>query len=129
MISDKIGFEHVTPISVPSRQALARARKKVAAIGDTWVLPAARHLDRPCPKGTLDKWFAQAVEIAGVKPPPRARWAQSPAQVCNPAQGHVAQGSVVLPAPITLLNSVAYTFGTGGRVVEGARLESSLERH
>ena len=55
-------------------QALAQARKKLAAIGDTWVIPACRQLDRPCPKGTLDKWFAQAVELAGVELPERARW-------------------------------------------------------
>jgi integrase len=71
---DKIGFEHVTPLSPALQTALAAARKQAAAIGDTWVLPGTRTPDQPCPKGTLDKAFARAAELAGVELPRRARW-------------------------------------------------------
>jgi integrase len=37
---DKMKFEHVTPLSSALVQALTRARKKAAAIGDSWVFPS-----------------------------------------------------------------------------------------
>lgn len=73
-IHDKIGFEHVTPISETLCTTLRRARTWHAAIGDTWVLPSVRNPERPCAKGTLDKWFEQAVQQSHVALPYRARW-------------------------------------------------------
>lgn len=73
-VHDKIGFEHVTPMSATLRAALLRARSETAAIGEAWVLPSPRHPERPCPKGTLDKWFTAGAALAGVQLAPRARW-------------------------------------------------------
>jgi integrase len=72
--TDKTRFEHVTPISPALHAALSVARKQSATIGDTWLIPSSRKADQPCPKGTLDKAFARAAEVAGVELPPRARW-------------------------------------------------------
>jgi len=71
---DKIGFEHVTPMSPALQAALVAVQKRAATIGDTWVLPSKRKPDIPCPKGTLDKAFAHAAEVAGIDLPARARW-------------------------------------------------------
>ena len=71
---DKIGFEHVTPMSPRVLAALLNARHQRPAIGDSWVLPSIRDASKPCPKGTLDKWFREAARIAGLTLPPRARW-------------------------------------------------------
>ncbi len=71
---DKIGFEHVTPMSSVLHEVLVKAQRSVAAIGDAWVLPASRNASRPCPKGTLDKWFAEAARRAKVELPRGARW-------------------------------------------------------
>jgi integrase len=71
---DKIGFEHVTPMSPALHAALVAAQKQTAAIGDAWVLPGKRKPNAPCPKGTLDKAFGHAAKFAGVVLAPRARW-------------------------------------------------------
>jgi integrase len=71
---DKIGFEHITPISPTLETVLADIRQHSASIGDTWVLPGTRNPHQPCPKGTLDKAFERAAALAGVDLAPRARW-------------------------------------------------------
>lgn len=71
---DKIGFEHETPVSDTLHSALQAAQRRTRAIGDTWVLPAVRHPQRPCPKGTLDKWFSEAVSRAGIELQRGMRW-------------------------------------------------------
>ena len=73
-VHDKIGFEHVTPMSSTLHGVLVRARMKTGTIGDAWVLPSTRRPARPCPKGTLDKWFAEAARRAKVELPRGARW-------------------------------------------------------
>jgi integrase len=71
---DKIRFAHVTPMSPALHAALVAAQKQAAAIGDAWILPGMRTPQAPCPKGTLDKAFERAVELAGLDLPRRARW-------------------------------------------------------
>jgi integrase len=71
---DKIGFEHLTPMSPVASAALRTARGSRPGIGDVWVLPASRRPDHPCPKGTLDKWFDAAAERAGLALPTRSGW-------------------------------------------------------
>ena len=55
-------------------EVLRQARKRAAAIGDAWVLPAVRNPERPCAKGTLDKWFGEAARRAKLALPRGARW-------------------------------------------------------
>ena len=71
---DKIGFEHLTPMSMVMGEALRVARGKRPGIGEVWVLPAIRRPGQPCPKGTLDKWFDAAAERAGLQLPVRSGW-------------------------------------------------------
>ncbi len=71
---DKIGFEHMTPISEGLSGALRAARGKSRGIGDAWVLPSIRRPEAPCPKGTLDKWFDDAATAAAVRLPARSGW-------------------------------------------------------
>jgi integrase len=71
---DKIGFEHLTPMSPVAGAALRVARGRRPGIGEVWVLPAIRKPDHPCPKGTLDKWFDEAAEGAGLQLPARSGW-------------------------------------------------------
>jgi len=71
---DKIGFEHVTPMSPALQAELVAAQRQAAAIGEAWVLPGIRDPDVPCAKGTLDKAFQRAAALAEVDLPPRTRW-------------------------------------------------------
>jgi integrase len=71
---DKIGFEHLTPMSTVLGGALRVARGSGPGIGEVWVLPSIRRPDRPCPKGTLDKWFDEAAERAGLTLPAKSGW-------------------------------------------------------
>ncbi len=71
---DKIGYEHMTPISTTLHEALVAARQQSLGIGDAWVLPSKRHPDRACPKGTLDHLFSAVATKAKVTLPRGARW-------------------------------------------------------
>lgn len=71
---DKIGHEHVTPISPALHTALVAARLRSPVIGDAWVFPSQRHPERACPKGTLDKLFSAVAKRAKVSLPEGARW-------------------------------------------------------
>ncbi len=73
-IHDKIGHEHITPISPALHVALVAARQRSPAIGDAWVLPSKRHPERACPKGTLDHLFSAVAKQAKVSLPRGARW-------------------------------------------------------
>ena len=69
--SDKIGFEHVTPLSAAAVDALDRLRRTRAAIGDGWVFPAPKKPDRPCSRHVVKDWWercegeAKTVRVAG----------------------------------------------------------------
>jgi integrase len=71
---DKIGFEHVTPMSDALAGALRGARGQRRSIGDAWALPSSRRPERSCPKGTLDKWFDEAASRANIRLPGRSGW-------------------------------------------------------
>ena len=71
---DKIGFRHVTRLSEAALGILEKARRSTAAIGDAWILPAVRKAGRPCPRGTLDRWFTRAAREAGLELPAHSGW-------------------------------------------------------
>ena len=71
---DKVGHEHVTPVSTAAIDALRKARAKTNTIGDSWVLPAMRRHGSPCSRYQLSHWFHEAAELGGVELPPRAGW-------------------------------------------------------
>ncbi len=71
---DKIGFEHVTPVSPTLQAELIEVRQRMAMIGDAWLLPAVRDPSQPCSRGTLDKWLQEARRRATLLLPPRAAW-------------------------------------------------------
>ncbi len=72
--NDKIGNEHVTPVSRATIDVLVRARSQSTAIGDSWVLPAMRRSGSPCSYKQLTNWFHEAADKAGVELPRRAGW-------------------------------------------------------
>ncbi len=72
--SDKIGFEHTTPLSQEAVLALQRTRVDQSAIVDAWVLPAPGDPARPCHADTLIKWWRRAEKLAGLEHVERLGW-------------------------------------------------------
>ena len=60
--------------AIAAGDTLRAARSKSRGIGDAWVLPSVRRPEVPCPKGTLDKWFDETAEAAGVKLAAQSGW-------------------------------------------------------
>ncbi len=56
-VFDKIGHEHLKPITGTFVVVLSRTQREHGAIGDAWMVPAERNSERPCPTRTLDNWF------------------------------------------------------------------------
>ncbi len=51
--NDKIGYEHVTPLSDESVAALTAARAEQRASGDAWVFPGSADSSKPCSRHLL----------------------------------------------------------------------------
>ncbi len=71
---DKLGFEHVTPISPAAVAVLERARRAQSAVGDSWVLPAPADPQHPCSVFVLRDWWNRAEEAAGIVHLPGRGW-------------------------------------------------------
>ena len=68
--SDKVGFEHTTPVSEEAIAALVAQRRRAKAIGDAWVFPSDETPSEPRPRVTFAKWWAEAEKLAKL---PRVR--------------------------------------------------------
>lgn len=71
---DKIGFEHVTPITPEAQKALQAARTEQPGVGQAWVLPAPQDATRPCSRHLLRTWWRRAEELAGLEHVDRLGW-------------------------------------------------------
>lgn len=55
--NDKIGFEHVTPLTPEAVAELRAARKNAPAIGDTWMFPAPKDPEVPVSRHLVRDWW------------------------------------------------------------------------
>jgi integrase len=63
-VSDKIGFEHSTPLTDAAIAVLVAQRRRAQAIGDAWVFPSDENPSEPRPRITFGKWWYQAEKLA-----------------------------------------------------------------
>ncbi len=63
---DKIGFEHVTPLSPAAVAALERAQRRAMAVGEAWVFPAPGDPMKPCSVFLFQDWWNKAEAVAGL---------------------------------------------------------------
>jgi integrase len=71
---DKIGRQHVTPISKALGIVLERAQKARKAIGDGWLFPSPADLQRPCSRNIMRDWMERALIPLGIKRGDRYGW-------------------------------------------------------
>lgn len=72
--SDKIGYEHVTPMSPAARTALEGARQHTLGIGNTPVIPTPLDRAKPVSRHLARDWLERAQEAAGLPPEPGRGW-------------------------------------------------------
>lgn len=63
---DKIGHEHVTPITPAGTAALVHAQRAAMRIGEGWVLPSPSDPERPCSRHLLRDWWIRMEQAAGL---------------------------------------------------------------
>ena len=69
--NDKIGLEHVTPLTDAAIAALGEARRTSPGVGEAWVFPAPRDESREVARDLMTGWWKRAEEEAGLE---RIRW-------------------------------------------------------
>lgn len=72
--SDKIGFQHTTPLSAEALAALTRARALQQTIGDAWVFPSPRDSTKPCSRHLARDWWERIAKAAGIPTGQRYGW-------------------------------------------------------
>jgi integrase len=72
--SDKIGFEHTTPLTDETTAVLLQARQERKSIGNAWVFPSTNDPSKPCPRSTGTKWWKRAVKLAKLDKVKRLGW-------------------------------------------------------
>jgi integrase len=72
--NDKIGFDHVTPLSDAALAALEAAQRKARAIGDAWVFPAPGDPGKPCSRHLMRDWWERMEKLSGIKRVPGRGW-------------------------------------------------------
>lgn len=65
---DKIGFEHVTPITYEAVRVLERLRREHGVIGDACLFPSPVDPSKPLCRRTLSKWWKATESEAGLAP-------------------------------------------------------------
>jgi len=63
-VSDKIGFEHSTPLTDAAIAVLAAQQRRAQAIGDAWLFPSDEDPSEARPRITFAKWWYQAETLA-----------------------------------------------------------------
>jgi integrase len=61
---DKLGHEHVTPITTQAADALRQARRRQPRLGEGWILPSPRDQAKPCCRHLVRRWWLRAEERA-----------------------------------------------------------------
>ena len=64
---DKIGFEHVTPLSEAAVAALERARHVAPAIGEPWLLSSPEDSGCPCLRHLTRDWWKRMEKLASLE--------------------------------------------------------------
>jgi len=59
-VSDKIGFEHSTPLTETAIAVLPAQQRRAQTIGDAWVFPSDENPSDPRPRIMFAKWWYQA---------------------------------------------------------------------
>ena len=72
--NDKIGFEHVTPLSDIAVDALRAVQRSQGVIGETGVFPSPRNPATPCSRYIMEDWWKKARQRAGFAGIPRLGW-------------------------------------------------------
>lgn len=72
--NDKIGFEHVTPLTSEAVTALKAARKASASIGDAWVFPSPEDPAEPVSRHLVRDWWERLEPEAGIARIPGRGW-------------------------------------------------------
>jgi integrase len=72
--NDKIGFEHVTPLTGEARNALLVARARQQAIGAAWVFPSPSAPAEPCSRHLVRDWWERAAAAAELPRGERYGW-------------------------------------------------------
>jgi integrase len=70
--NDKIGFEHVTPLSAEAVQEIETARRRSSSIGGTWVFPSPSDPHAPVSRNLMRDWWRK-MERKAKLPPERGR--------------------------------------------------------
>ena len=66
--NDKIGFEHITPLTDEVVILLATRQKSERAIGDAWVFPSPRDASKHCSREIIMQWWNRAEKLAKLAP-------------------------------------------------------------
>ena len=62
--SDKVGFQHETPLTPSAVEALRGLREGAPGIGEAWVFPAPRNAAKHCSRYIARKWWLDAEDKA-----------------------------------------------------------------
>jgi integrase len=73
-MNDKIGLEHVTPLTRPALGALEKARRHNPGVGDAWVFPAPRDSRKPGSRDLMTALWKRAEKLAGLSAVPWLGW-------------------------------------------------------
>lgn len=71
---DKIGSEHITPMSRELIAALRHAQRVGKGIGDAWVFPSPEDSTRLCSSSIMRDWMERGVKKVGLGPEMRYGW-------------------------------------------------------
>lgn len=72
--TDKIQFEHATPITDDLGAMLVARRRSTLRIGDSWMFPEPGDPSRPCDRDTFSWWWEEAERLAGIAHVARRGW-------------------------------------------------------
>ncbi|MBA3655959.1 MAG: tyrosine-type recombinase/integrase [Gemmatimonadaceae bacterium] len=72
--NDKIGMEHVAPLSDEAVRALEKRQKENPAIGNSWLFPSPANPSTPCSRHLVRDWWRRAAKRAKLSSTARLGW-------------------------------------------------------
>ncbi|HEX6814199.1 MAG TPA: tyrosine-type recombinase/integrase [Gemmatimonadaceae bacterium] len=72
--TDKIQFEHTTPVTDDVATVLTARRRSTLRIGDGWIFPEPGNPAQPCDRDTFSWWWEEAERLAGIPHVARRGW-------------------------------------------------------
>ncbi len=64
--SDKIGLEHLTPLTQEAVEAFRELQKVCPGIGEAWVFPSPEDPSKPCSRHLFGDWWPKGEGLAGL---------------------------------------------------------------